>query len=78
MRREAFGGGWQRGRGLTLLLSRGMSAWIKALSQLLGPRLATQPAKPTLDRVEFNPEIGSDLTLILASMVRACQEEARL
>jgi hypothetical protein len=78
VRREAFGGGWERGRGLTLFLSRGMSAWIKALSQLLGPRPIKRPADLAVDGVELRPEIGSDLTVILAGMVRACQEEARL
>ena len=65
------------GHGLALFLSRGMSAWISALSALARP--------PSLPRCEMEGPVvaltelplmtRSDLTVLLAGMILACHEE---
>lgn len=62
----------QRGHGLLLFLTRGMVAWIEAVSCLsvrrAGPAEATNAPLP----VALRPEI----TTVLANMVLVCMQEA--
>lgn len=65
------------GHGLALFLSRGMSAWISALTALACP-----PSLPRCERegsvvslAELPLMARSDLTVLLAGMILACQEE---
>ena len=80
LRREALEGApfGPRGQGLALFLTRGMPAWLTALTALSpSPRRADDaPAAP---RPPFLPTIRADLTSVLASMVLACAQptEAR-
>lgn len=80
LRREAlevapFG---PRGQGLALFLTRGMPAWLTALTALTPSprRRADAPGEP---RPQFLPTIRADLTSVLAGMVLACAQprEAR-
>jgi len=77
LRREALGprGSLERGHGLALFLSRGMVAWMAALSALGPPRLTpsgkSQRSSPPHSS-EFAVELRSDLTTLLAGMVLAC------
>jgi len=79
MRREAldadpFG---PRGHGLALLLSRGIPAWLDALSILDRHDVCDHPAEdmqPT-GSPQLAPAIRSELTLVLSGMVFACSQE---
>lgn len=77
LRKEALEANPQgrRGHGLTLFLSRGMMAWMAALKTLW-----TRPAVVSEDRsVQYRDlpaAVRYDLTLVLADMVLACNEEA--
>lgn len=64
--------GGHRGHGLTLFLTRGMTAWIEALSAL-APKPATSSEGPALGRVP--PSARLDLTSLLADMVLACSSQ---
>lgn len=67
----------ERGHGLALFLSRGMAAWMKALSTLQpGPTVAGDPANRDSgeDSVEIPRAVRSDLTAVLATMVLSCRE----
>jgi hypothetical protein len=76
LRREALGTApfGPRGHGLALLLSRGLPAWLVALTAL------APPGGPTRSLVEPRREGGSgllptaraELTTVLAGMVLAC------
>lgn len=61
-----------RGHGLALFLTRGMTAWLMALSALAS-RPATYSECPGSGRVP--PSAHSDLTLLLADMVLACSSQ---
>lgn len=80
LRREAlevapFG---PRGQGLALFLTRGMPAWLTALTALTPspPRRDDASGDP---RPQLLPTIRADLTTVLAGMVLACAQptEAR-
>lgn len=75
LRRDALDRSSRRGHGLALFVSRGMMAWLEALTAL-GPR----PLRPTApaESVDFAPVLQPDLTTLLANMVLSClgREEA--
>ena len=84
LRREAlaadpFG---PRGHGLALFLSRGMPAWVVALSQLTprhAPERAAEAEELLLTQApEIAPGVRSELTLVLAAMVLACSQETAI
>lgn len=66
-----------RGHGLTLLLSRGMPAWLAALSILDRHYLCDHSAEEVqlTGRPELAPAVRSELTLVWAGMVFACSQE---
>jgi hypothetical protein len=68
----------RRGLGLALFLSRGMGAWLSALSAL-EPR-PPQP-NPRWDGQRSSPQVPAshraELVAVLAGMVMACSEEVR-
>lgn len=72
LRREIGALDGPHGPGLTLVLARGLPAWLAALTAL-GP--LTRP-RPVLGPVAGSPPVGPasrrDLTTILAGMVLAC------
>jgi hypothetical protein len=69
LRQEALQTGARRGHGLALFLSRGMMAWLQALTALR-PRLVPQsvPQEP----VDLPLVLCPDLTMLLANMVLTC------
>lgn len=69
LRQEALQPGSRRGHGLALFLSRGMMAWLEALTAL-GPRPVAQTAPP--GGVDLPSTLRPDLTILLASMVLSC------
>ncbi len=77
LRREAFEVApfGPRGHGLALVLTRGLPAWLAALTALGSPRparvLAETPAEP---RPRLLPTARTELTTVLASMVLACAQ----
>lgn len=75
LRREAleaapFG---PRGQGLALLLSRGLPAWLAALTALARPS-TPQPRddRPGTEGLRVPPAARAELTTVLAAMVLAC------
>jgi hypothetical protein len=65
----------QTSYGLALFLSRGMAGWLFAMPQLVLPPPAAASAKDS-DRLPDLPVAAqTDLTLLLADMVLACQTE---
>ena len=62
----------QRGHGLLLFLTRGMVAWIEAVSCLSGRRAA--PAEVTTSALHF--ALRPEITTVLANMVLVCMQEA--
>jgi hypothetical protein len=80
MRREALGcdAYGRRGHGLALFLSRGMPAWMAALSAFEGPQ-CRQPSAEDIQLprhpMDLPAEARSELTLVWASMVLACTKE---
>lgn len=75
LRREAlavapFG---PRGQGLALFLTRGMPAWLTALTALTPPRRRRDDAAGEL-RPPALPTSRADLTTVLAGMVLACTQ----
>ena len=62
----------QRGHGLLLFLTRGMAAWIEAVSCLSGRRAA--PAEVTTSALPFS--LRPEITTVLANMVLVCMQEA--
>ena len=69
----------RRGHGLALFLSRGMTAWLGALT-VFAPMASPEVLKETAshDRPDLPPAVRPDLTLVLADMVLACYQEAIL
>lgn len=80
LRREALSQrrGLERGHGLALFLSRGMVAWMRALSALqpppAAPLQAHPPRSPAPPRVPGS--MRGELTSLLAGMVLACGQES--
>jgi hypothetical protein len=74
LRREATTSDGARGPGLTLVLARGLPAWLAALTAL-GPPV---PARPIVAPVQaagpppVQPAARRELTTVLAGMVLAC------
>jgi hypothetical protein len=66
-----------RGHALALFLSRGMPAWMAALSAFEGPQCRQHAAEDIqLPRpMNLPAEARSELTLVWASMVLACTKE---
>jgi hypothetical protein len=62
----------RRGRGLLLLLTRGMVAWIEAVSCLSRPQAAQPEVTASVTPARLRPEI----TTVLANMVLVCMQEA--
>ena len=80
LRRDALAAGASvdRGLGLSLFLTRGMSTWLTAMTALL-PR-SVRPAMISVplpfERLPvLAPSVRSDLTAMLADMVLACSRE---
>lgn len=77
LRREAleaapFG---PRGHGLALFLSRGLPAWLAALTALALPPLPTGPdPRPRGDDLAVRPPARAELTTVLAGMILACTQ----
>lgn len=69
LRQEALHPGARRGHGLALFLSRGMMAWLKALTALK-PRPVAQNGIEKSAAQSSIPH--SDLRALLASMVLSC------
>ena len=75
LRTDALG---RRGHGLALFISRGMPAWIDALSVLARPpRLVSETHEPSTAHwmVSLPSALRSDLTTVLADMVLTCTQE---
>ena len=80
LRQEALGTDslGRRGHGLALFISRGMAAWIDALSVLARqPRLVSETRQPSTAHwmASLPSALRSDLTTVLADMVLTCTQE---
>jgi hypothetical protein len=81
LRREVLGTGprERRGHGLALFISRGMAAWIDAVS-ILG-RKPDRPVLPEASPVglvaRWPASLKADLTAVLADMVLTCTQETQ-
>ena len=75
VRREVLYAGMmgRRGHGLALFLSRGMRAWLEALTALR-PRSIAGPKMMPEESVDLASAARPDLTALLAGMVLACIE----
>jgi hypothetical protein len=74
----AAGSSFDRGLGLSLFLTRGMSAWLSAVTALMprSPRPAMISGPAQFERMPvLAPSVRSDLTVMLADMVLACSVE---
>jgi hypothetical protein len=60
-----------RGHGLALFLSRGMMAWLEALTALTSRRI--RPTMPS-ESIDLPSGVRPDLTTLLANMVLSCVE----
>jgi hypothetical protein len=77
LRKEALGSTGWRGHGLALFLSRGMKAWLEALTAFVpmtSPEILKESASQ--NKLDLPPTVRPDLTLVLADMVLACYQEA--
>ena len=76
--RRAWAGGQPlagpRPPGLALLLRGGVPAWLVAVTTRLPPA-AARAAAPGAGHATGPPAAVADLTLVLATMVAACQQE---
>lgn len=65
----------RRGHGLSLFLTRGMGAWLAALKVLARPEIWRRQRLANANCEGRTPALSlrSDLTLIVAEMVGACQ-----
>lgn len=61
----------RKGRGLSLFLTRGMKAWMEAVSCLAGPRPAAKEPGASRLPISLPPEIPT----VLANMVLGCMQE---
>jgi hypothetical protein len=69
LRLEALQASAHRGHGLALFLSRGMMAWLEALTALRSrPLLRSTPQEP----FDLPSVLRPDLTTLLANMVLSC------
>ena len=80
LRQEALGTDalGRRGHGLALFISRGMAAWIEALSVLASqPRPVSQAREQSTANwmASLPSSLRSDLTTVLADMVLTCTQE---
>ncbi len=80
LRHEALGTDslGRRGHGWALFISRGMAAWIDALSVLASqPRPVSETCQPSTANwmASLPPSLRSDLTTVLADMVLSCTQE---
>jgi len=73
LRKEALGSTGRRGHGLALFVSRGMKAWLQALTAFVP---IAREDKACRDKPDLPPAVRPDLTLVLADMVLVCCEEA--
>ncbi len=76
--REAVTGGSclsQARYGHALFLSRGMAGWLLAMPQLVSPPPAATSAEGSARLPDLPAAAQTDLTLLLADMVLACQTE---
>jgi hypothetical protein len=73
LRKEALGSTGRRGHGLALFLSRGMKAWLHALTAFVP---SAREDKPFGDKPDLPAAVRPDLTLVLADMVLVCSQEA--
>jgi hypothetical protein len=77
LRREAlevapFG---PRGHGLTLLVTRGLPAWLTALTALVPSTLIRPVEEPRAERApRLLPAVRVELTTVLAGLVLACAQ----
>jgi hypothetical protein len=69
LRQEALRASSHRGHGLALFLSRGMTAWLEALTALR-PRPVAKDASQ--ESVDLPSVVRPDLTMLLANMVLSC------
>lgn len=69
LRREAFQASSRRGHGLALFLSRGMMAWLEALTALRSRPLLRSAPQESFDLPSV---LRPDLTTLLANMVLSC------
>jgi hypothetical protein len=75
LRREALDAapGGPRGHGLALFLSRGLPAWLAALTALALPPLSALPdPRPPEEGRPVQPMARAELTTVLAGMILAC------
>jgi hypothetical protein len=63
----------QQGHGLLLFLTRGMVAWMEAVSCLAGRQAVPTQFSDSPGSVTLRPEV----TTVLANMVLGCMQEAR-
>lgn len=68
LRQEALQTSFRRGHGLALFLSRGMMAWLEALTALRRP----VPQGAPQESCDFPSILRPDLTTLLADMVLSC------
>jgi hypothetical protein len=73
LRKEALGSTGRRGHGLALFLSRGMKAWLQALTAFVP---IVREDKAFGDKPDLPAAVWPDLTVVLADMVLACYQEA--
>ena len=67
----AFSG---RGYGVALLMTRGMPAWLEAMSTINLPSAVLRPMTGS-DDLELAPPVRSELARVLASLVFKCVPE---
>ena len=68
----------RQGHGLVLLLTRGMPAWLDAVSTLSLPRAQGEHETPARSRgpvLDLPPPVRSEFTRVLASLVLTCAQE---
>ncbi len=66
------------GHGMVLLMTRGMPAWLDAVTALRpAPGRAARGPRSVLEgtRVDLAPPVRSELTRLLASLVLTCAQE---
>ena len=80
LRREALGadGLGRRGHGLALFIARGMTAWVEALSALVGRSRASSSIEEQSHATPMPvlpSSLRSELATVLADMVLVCSPE---
>ena len=69
LRLEALQAGAHRGHGLALFLSRGMTAWLEALTALRSPPVSQSTPQESFDLPSV---VRTDVTTLLTNMVLSC------